>query len=550
MYSQKFLLAQLVVSLNTSNLCIIFSQREVEKVCGTEVFKLGLLFGCDDNNDDDDSDWVSFQHKIIHEFIAAIYIVDQVNKNPDFLRTTFPSWTHIKNHTEIFRFCCGYACEQYQRLFVNYFTTTMCDFTMDMMRQGWDRPTHVYTYKGDTYAEREQELINHSDTQELNKNLEEILRECKYNGESTDFSSNDIFVSSVEDHQTMAHHMQSARLLVFDEASGNFPNSNCFGNNLSKDANQDLNLKQALLISDLGPSEMKIISEASDNLLDLKYLYLNRITDVSEAFAKPLKALLQKPMESLYLIHSRLSEQINDLVEPLSNCVHLRVLNLWSTQGISHKILSKISNMEALTYFSLDGCNLNSEKCETLCSQLSHLCQLEVLELPYNNISHHGKILSDAVRQWGNHSKLKRLNLVKCNMPADVTGHLLETLRLCCPWLYWLGLTGNDLGNNLDNLVESHSNLSRLYISDTHLNTNDANNLSKRIAQNKLSKLELLDISQNRLNEESLSNLACCFKKYHKEEMLLNIGGNNLKQETIRKRVFQSRGKVKIITSE
>ena len=537
------------MSLNTLNLIVIFLQREVEKVCGTEVFKLGLLFGCDDNNEDDDSDWVSFQHKIIHEFIAAIYIVDQVSKNFDFLRRTFPSWTHIKTHIEVFRFCCGYACEQYQMVFVNYFTTTMCDFTLDMMRQGWDRPTHVYTYKGDTYAERELELINHSDTQELSKNLQEILRECKYT-DQCDFCSNDIFVSGVEDRQTMAHHMQSTRLLVFDEAVSDLLSLNCFGSNVSNDANGDMNLKQALLISELGPNKMKIISDVCDNLLDLKYLYLNRITDFSAAFAKPLKVLLQKPIESFYLIHSRLPEEVNDVVESLSNCVHLKVLNFWSTQGISHKILSTISNMEALTYFSLDGCDLNSEKCETLCSQLSHLCQLKVLELPYNDVAHHGKILSDAVRKWGSHSKLKRLNLVKCNMPADVTGYLLETLTQCCPQLYWLGLSGNDLGNNLDDLVKSHSSLSRLYISDTHLNTGDAKNLSKRIAQKKLSKLELLDISQNRLDEESLTNLAWCFKKYHKEEMLLNIGGNNLKQETIRKRVFQSRGKVKIITSD
>ena len=294
------------MSLNTLNLIVIFLQREVEKVCGTEVFKLGLLFGCDDNNEDDDSDWVSFQHKIIHEFIAAIYIVDQVSKNLDFLRRTFPSWTHIKTHIEVFRFCCGYACEQYQMVFVNYFTTTMCDFTLDMMRQGWDRPTHVYTYKGDTYAERELELINHSDTQELSKNLQEILRECKYT-DQCDFCSNDIFVSGVEDRQTMAHHMQSTRLLVFDEAVSDLLSLNCFGSNVSNDANRDMNLKQALLISELGPNKMKIISDVCDNLLDLKYLYLNRITDFSAAFAKPLKVLLQKPIESFYLIHSRLT---------------------------------------------------------------------------------------------------------------------------------------------------------------------------------------------------------------------------------------------------
>ena len=108
--------------------------------------------------------------------------------------------------------------------------------------------------------------------------------------------------------------------------------------------------------------------------------------------------------------------------------------------------------------------------------------------------------------------------------------------------MYWLGLTGNDLRNNLDDLVKSHSNLNRLYIGNTHLTSDDVTNLSKRIAQKKISKLELLDISQNRLNEkESLINLASCFKKYNKEEVLLNIGGNNLKQETIKKGVFQSR---------
>ena len=514
-------------------------------MCGKSVYNLGLLFGCDVNNyEENDFELVSFLHKIIHEYIAALYIVDQVEKDLSFLSRTFPTWTHIKKHIEVYRFCCGRGNEQSKSVFVDYFIKTMVDFTSDMMSQGWDRPTHVYTYKGDTYAERELELINHSDTQELMVNLEEILREFKGTGlYSMPLSVNDIFVSNAcVSQEDISKFISTRRLLVFDEQTSH--HLTALFSKITSTMENENGLRQGLLMNDLAPEKLQLVSEALMTTTNLKYVYLNKF---EKLIPEHLKRILVKPIESLYIIHSKVPEDAKDLVDALTRCIHLKVFNLWSTQDITHDILKTVGNMKALTYFSLDGCNLDSEKCQTLCNQLKHLSQLEILEMPYNKISYHAEFLSNAIKYWGSSSKLKRLNLVKCQIPSSVTGDLLKTLSQCCPDLYWLGLTGNDLQDNIENLVKSKSNLRRLYISGTHLSSIDISHLSTRIEEQKLLKLELLDISNNNLSEQSLLTLAGSLNKYHKGEMLLNIGGNNLKEEALRKRVLKSRHKVKIV---
>ena len=516
------------------------------------VFKLGLLFGCDVNNcEEEESELVSFQHKIIHEYIAALYITDQAEKDPTFLKKAFPDWIHVKNHIEVYRFCCGFASEQSKSIFMDYFIKTMVDYTSDMLRQGWDRPTHVYTYKGDTYDEREMELIKHSDTQELTMNLEEIFRECK--GADTSITSNDIFVSNIENGENLSDLISTKRLLVFDEESTHYISTVCSGRGIKRtlgDENSSTQLKQGLLMDSLSPEKLQRISEASTTMANLKYVYLNKFEILTQACLEQLKRILEKPVESLLILHSKIPEEATDLAEALMGCVHLRVFNFWTTQGVSHSILKTVGNMKALTYFSVDGCDLDTKKCQTLCSELKHLSQLEVLELPYNNISHHGKMLSSAVKHWGVPSKLKRLDLVKCNMPSSVTGDLLKTLNQCCPDLYWLGLTGNDLQDNIHYMVKSESKLRKLFIGSAHLTSKDIFNLAKSTEEQKLLALDMLDISNNDLNEESLLSFVGTLKYYHTGQMLLNIGRNKLKEETLRKRILKSRQKVKIIVDK
>ncbi len=52
---------------------------------------------------------LSFQHKLLQEYLAAVYIAENVKLGPtsEFLTKAFPTWEQIKNHKEVVQFACG-----------------------------------------------------------------------------------------------------------------------------------------------------------------------------------------------------------------------------------------------------------------------------------------------------------------------------------------------------------------------------------------------------------------------------------------------------------
>ncbi len=88
---------------------IFYFQKDVVAE-SAEILELGLLFGEDIQATTEDLPAVlSFQHKLIQEYLAAVYIAE--NMNPDtaetFLSTAFPSWEKIETHREVVQFACG-----------------------------------------------------------------------------------------------------------------------------------------------------------------------------------------------------------------------------------------------------------------------------------------------------------------------------------------------------------------------------------------------------------------------------------------------------------
>ncbi len=75
-----------------------------------EILNLGLLFGEDiDATTTDLPEVLSFQHKLIQEYLAAVYIADTLNQGTpcSFLEETFPTWNMVENHREVIQFACG-----------------------------------------------------------------------------------------------------------------------------------------------------------------------------------------------------------------------------------------------------------------------------------------------------------------------------------------------------------------------------------------------------------------------------------------------------------
>ncbi len=77
-----------------------------------DLLKLGLLFGQDvDITTEGLPEILTFQHKLIQEYMAAIFVAKQIKADAAFLSKTFPTWKIIETHCEVLRFASGLLAE-------------------------------------------------------------------------------------------------------------------------------------------------------------------------------------------------------------------------------------------------------------------------------------------------------------------------------------------------------------------------------------------------------------------------------------------------------
>ncbi len=84
--------------------------------------KLGLLFGEDvDATTTDLPEVLSFQHKLIQEYLAAVYITEMLTENTsEFLSDILPNWEKIACHKEVVQFACGMLAKTDASPLTNY----------------------------------------------------------------------------------------------------------------------------------------------------------------------------------------------------------------------------------------------------------------------------------------------------------------------------------------------------------------------------------------------------------------------------------------------
>ncbi len=107
-------------------------QDVIIRAAGSEALELGLLMTEElDVNSEEDEEYYSFQHKLIHEYVAACYVAKQVETNPTFLRDVFTTYEVIFQYIEVVGFCThvlkSYANAQHMKLFVEHITERFSD---------------------------------------------------------------------------------------------------------------------------------------------------------------------------------------------------------------------------------------------------------------------------------------------------------------------------------------------------------------------------------------------------------------------------------------
>ncbi len=87
----------------------LYCKEAVLEAAGPEALELGLLMTEEqDITSEDDEELYSFQHKLIHEFVAAQYIAGKMT-NTDFLKKNFVKSRDVENHIEVVCFCIDMA---------------------------------------------------------------------------------------------------------------------------------------------------------------------------------------------------------------------------------------------------------------------------------------------------------------------------------------------------------------------------------------------------------------------------------------------------------
>ncbi len=69
--------------------------------------KLGLLFGQDiDATNEDLPEALTFQHKLIQEYFAAIFLSKKIEDDPSHMNIAFQTWEQTRKHREVLKFTC------------------------------------------------------------------------------------------------------------------------------------------------------------------------------------------------------------------------------------------------------------------------------------------------------------------------------------------------------------------------------------------------------------------------------------------------------------
>ncbi len=98
-----------------------------------------MLFGEDINATTEDLPAVlSFQHKLIQEYLAAVYIAEivKLDKTSTFLTEALPTWEAIETHREVVQFACGILAEIDARPITSHVAKVLAQHTHNQLNTG------------------------------------------------------------------------------------------------------------------------------------------------------------------------------------------------------------------------------------------------------------------------------------------------------------------------------------------------------------------------------------------------------------------------------
>ena len=296
-----------------------------------EILELGLLFGEDvDAITTDLPEVLSFQHKLIQEYLAAVYIADNINQGTHdaFLAETFPTWDVIQNQREVVRFASGILATTDANPLTNHVGKVLGEYISNQLNTEGHLPSGNFQFVSSLQKEGDVSLINPYLTKypACGRPLAEVLANTKL-----------LYITDIDDNDPLQLNSCPAQIVV--EISGRIWRR--FSSERLWQALQTVptNIIALSLCEVESAKRMKLGQFSQLKHLNIEpngSVEMSELGDLAESIeswgSQPplLFCSISKPPHTISGRPGPLMPPPRSLVKALSRCIHLRHLNLSS----------------------------------------------------------------------------------------------------------------------------------------------------------------------------------------------------------------------------
>ncbi len=354
--------------------------------------KLGLLFGEDiDATTEDFHAVLSFQHKLIQEYLAAVYIAENVKLDTagSFLTEAFPSLEQIKTHIEVVLFACGILADSDARdSLINCVAKCTAEYNYKELCDGKD-----IGYMGDTSILERCQKESGMPVYTMNKHLS-LYPACRKPLTEVLSNTEVAYIDGIAKNDTLQLSASEAKIIVRFEGRSD-PDSDSDSDSDTTDDNKFDRLWEALnsINANVIALHLNDVQSANEtklhNFFKLEYL---RIQDIfcSEEVMEDLSHSINSwsPQPQLMYCELGMVPIPESVLTALSKCTKLSTLKLsWS--GVSGKLSVLMeSPPPELQVLSLRLCSLQAADVDLITQAVrrNSLNKLQKLHLGDNPI--------------------------------------------------------------------------------------------------------------------------------------------------------------------
>ncbi len=517
------------------------------KEVGNNALELGLLFGNEEEMMEGENEWLSFPHKIIHEYIAACYLVQDIKKNGKILRKLFPTWKDIKRHEEVYNFCIGCSSDAGQAsVLIRHFCAVLSETMIRKVKLCWDTLCHSGIYKIDTQSGQSEERKGHSDKAELTQVFSAISGEARpHENTCTNPVCNEYIHVYPACRNTDPSHIRQSKLIVFTDIVKTPHRSSSSSNARDNISDQYKKDDKCLVIFSDKQQELSGINYAM-SYCNVTQVYM-RGCDIDHSgngsIDQDVNNMFTQYLQSLYMRDCVLTCNVWDEIgRGLTGSKAMKCVMLWDCTGVTEYLITCIVRLTTLKWLKLHNSKLSSEMCGVICRWLIHLIHLEKLGLADNPVGEHVTHITAAIRAWGPAAPLRRLYLQHCELPADRVPVLLSAVTQCCPLLEHLNIGGNNVGGCLPSfMAAAQASLQRLIVFKCNLQPEDVASITTALFHNTLPQLEFLNMHENSLTDSMVEPLLQAANTHHQGKLEVNLTNNKLSTELTTRWISQCR---------